>query len=215
MPPAGRRPVLLVEGEGDRVAVPELVRTVCHRLDLHDVQPAPHPIKCGGISKLRADGTLERFVTYACQRQDGDSVLLVLDCEDDCPVDIVRELTRRAALVVERYNKKAGIALLRREFETLFLASIESISLRYPAYGWELAALDPADDPELYRGAKERLRSAMKKSKYRETRDQVRFVTALDLDLLAERSRPYRHLESVLLWLHTKNDSFIHPQIGE
>ncbi|MCP4659463.1 MAG: DUF4276 family protein [bacterium] len=193
--------MLLVEGDGDRTAVPELVRRVCHHLGLHQIQPAAHPIRCGSIPKLRRAGVVERFVTYACQRGDGDSVLLVLDCDDDCPAEAAAELVTRVAGIGERFGKKVGIAFFHREFETLFLFSVASISSRFPDCGWQLKPFDQAVDMERFRGAKERLRQLMSAGKYKETRDQVRFVTALDLDRLAEKSRSYRHFEAMMVWL--------------
>ena len=55
--------------------------------------------------------------------------------------------------------------------------------------------------PEEVRGCKEILRRAMGERSYKETRDQVRFVTALDFDLLRAESRSFQRFERMLFWL--------------
>ncbi len=204
------RPVLLVEGEGDKSAVPELVRRVCQRLEIYDVHPAPKPILCRGIPHLRKAGEIERFAEYACRRHDGDSVLLILDCEDDCPFEAAVELGRRVQPIAERHQHKFGIAFLEREFETLFLHSLESLAAGYPRHEWTLEAFDFEQEVK-HRGAKERLRARMTQGSYKETRDQVRFVSALDLERLAQTCRPYQHLETTLRWLRNEGGSVVHP----
>lgn len=207
------RIVLLVEGDGDQAAVPELVRRVSLRLDLHGMQPTSKPIRCGGLERLQREGELERFVTYGCQRHDGDGALLVLDCDDDCPKEAVSAFALRIAPIAQRFSKKIGIAFLRREFETLFLFCVKRICERYPSCDWDPKSFEVNRELEEIRGAKEALARLMRWGKYKETRDQARFVTALDFDLLAQRSRSYRHLESTLRWLAQPPDgtSWVYP----
>jgi len=193
------RPVLLVEGDGDRMAVPELVRRMAAQLEFHHLQPTSRPLKCGNLPPLLNRGKLERFLEYACERSDGDCVLLIVDCDDVCPAEAVARLGERGRAIAERYEKKIGLALLRREFETLFLYSLEKIA---QVKGLELLSYDPNKDfEEDVRGAKEHLRGRMPKRHYKETRDQTSFTAALDLDLLSERSRSYQHLAKTLQWL--------------
>lgn len=203
------RPILVVEGDGDRAAVPELLRRIAEHLQTFDMQPAPRPIKCGDVRKIGRPGMLERFVEYACRRDDGDSVLLVVDCDDDCPAKLGPELAARAQPIAKRCSKKVGIVLLYREFESLFLMSFASIRETFADYRWH------ADTPEALsrrnleelRGAKELLRNALRVGTYKETRDQVRFVTALDFDRLYRDSRAFRHLLNTLEWLREGTSS--------
>ncbi len=76
-----RRPILIVEGAGDVKAVPRLIRETLHRQNIFDLNVGPRPKRNVELKKLRRPGELERFIEYGL-RDDGDSVLLVLDCED-------------------------------------------------------------------------------------------------------------------------------------
>ncbi len=215
MSPPGHRPVLLVEGDGDREAVPLLVRQLFQHIGRPDCTPASRPIRCGDLRKLARPGEIEKFVTYACSRPDGDSALLIIDCDDDCPREVVVDLCRRVQPIAERFDKRVGVALMYREFETLFLYSIQELADRYPDLRWRLEDLDPKRDWTEIRGAKEELRRWMGGATYKETRDQARFVSALDLEVLPERCRPFAHLASTLVWLASEAETGqVYPRIS-
>jgi hypothetical protein len=204
-----RKPVLLVEGDGDTHAVPFLIRKVAQSSGLHDLVPCSNPIKCGEIPKLRKQGQLERFVQYACQRNDGDSVVLVVDCDDDCPVLTSVEFTARVREIAERYSKKVGIAFIHKEFETVFLFSLLELSLKYPEHGWRLNNDDNTRDWSTVRGAKGELNRRMKNYAYKETRDQVKFVSAIDVDNLTSTCRSALHLQRLIYWLYSDSTNFL------
>jgi len=92
-------------------------------------------MKVGDIPKLSRQGQIERMITVACRRPDGDSVLLVVDADDSCPIESCCDFQSRIRESVEHFNKKIGIILLKREFESLFLCSILSIVEHYDEYG--------------------------------------------------------------------------------
>jgi hypothetical protein len=146
-------------------------------------------------------GEIEKFVQYAGTRQDGDSVLLIVDCDDDCPREVVVDLCQRVRPIAERFAKRVGLALMHREFETLFLYSLKELAEQYPELRWTLEVPDSERDWAEVRGAKEKLRQRMSTGTYKETRDQARFVSALDLEALRERCRAFAHLTSTLDWL--------------
>lgn len=192
---------LLVEGPGDVAAVPRLIHTALARLGIQEVFTDNRPMKVGDLPKLRREGELEKHLRYAAAKP-FDIVLLALDCDDDCPVTVATELARRAAAMVPALAKPVGIVLFHREFETLFLHSLEAIAGGRPDFGWKLEGLDPDDSWERKRGAKEVLRRFMAPGKtYKETIHQVDFIKELDLDRLHDKSRSYRHLESTLRWV--------------
>ncbi len=193
------RPVLLVEGDGDQKAVPELIRRVAANNNLSHIVPAGRPIKAGDIKKLSREGMLERFVAYAMSRDDGDSALLLLDCDDDCAVDVAVAFSGR--LEALHFEKPLGMVLLVREFESLFLFSLSSLRVRFPEYDWADNRRDYLTQAEQIRGAKEEISGLMRSRTYKETQDQVRFVTALDWDILDRHSRSFAHLKRTLEWL--------------
>lgn len=194
-------PVLLIEGDGDRSAVPALLRRIAHEQAIFDLTPAPRPIRVGNVPKIQRQGVLEKFISYALIRSDADSVLLILDCDDGCPAELASSIVERASPIVERYEKAMAIAFMKKEFESLFLFSLETIAFTYSEYGWILENYNRDFDFEQIRGCKERLNSFMRSKKYKETRDQVKFVSALDIEVLLDRSRSFQHLCNSVAWL--------------
>ena len=198
---ACRQPVLILEGAGDAQAVPHLIRKTLWHHGVFGLDPASHPITKTSVPKLARDGELERRIRYAAMRE-GDSVLLALDTDDDCPFDVAKIYAERVRRLIPAPEKKIGIVFFNCEFETLFLYCLAQIAAANPGYGWKLGDFDPAADFERIRGAKETITGNMAANRaYKETRDQVRFIEALDFELLRERSRSFRHFEQTLLWL--------------
>lgn len=210
---ACQRPVLLVEGEADQEAVPLLIRAAGDCLGLVGFSPAAKPVKAGEIRKLAREGELERFLIYAGSRMDGDSVLLILDCDDDCPVEIARNFSGRAEKVLPRISKKIGISFLRREFEMLYLICAPALAAAYPDYGWELGAYAKPKPCEDIRNAKGALRALTKTRPYKETRDQPKFVSALDFRELTLHSRSYVHLTRLLKWFAADCEATVYPTV--
>ena len=192
-----REVVLLVEGHGEVSAVPELFRRVARQQQLYELQPAAHPIRCGGIPRLLKAGELERFAELGFRRPGIHSLLLLADWEDGCALDALKQLNPRLESLAKRHGKPAAICLLVREFEALFLCSLTSIGHRHSV---AKEALEPPPSPETIRDAKGLLARSLGKS-YRPTRDQTPFVHALDLDRLHQASRSFRHFENVVRWL--------------
>lgn len=201
-----RQAILLVEGDGDKLAAPELVRRLAAELHLHHLVPAPRPLKIGDSKRLRQSGNLEKWIRYGSMRLDGDCVLVIVDCDDDCPLTVMKELMPRASDVVQVTGKPVGFCLLKCEFKSLFLASLESIMEAFPDYGWRILDEGALERVEEIRGCKEKLSAVMARGRsYKETRDQVKFVTALDWERLRVRSRSFVHLERTLAWLANRD----------
>ncbi len=206
-----RKPVLILEGDGDKDAIPLLIRNLAHAHKIFDLSIRPHPISGQNIPKLRRAGELEKFIAYGLTR-DGNSILVLLDSDDLCPKDEARALTERA----QKLNpaKKAGFAFFKSEYESFFVPCLELIAKQYPEYGWNLNNWNIEDDHEEITGAKEYLSACMKANKtYKPTRDQAKFTSALDFDRLRDKSRSFRHLESLFLWLtgRTSDKTLVYP----
>lgn len=211
--PSCSRPVLLVEGDGDREAVPVLVRRIVQATGTYSINPASNPIRCGDLPKISRPGELEKFATYACRRSDGDSVLLVVDCEDDCPREVVESFEKRLTEIAERFQKKVATALMYREFESILLHDIPGLAQRYPELGWDLSRHRADQDWSALRGAKEYLSGLMSGYTYKPTRDQAAFTAAIELDRIRDQCRPVEHLFSTLNWLISiDSPSYVFPQ---
>ncbi|SRR6266446_1781157 len=99
-------------------------------------------------------------------------------------------------------EKKVGIALFRSEFETLFLYCIDEIIAQFGEYRWLRRRAPLTGDIESIRDAKGAISRMMSSDRaYKETRDQEKFITALNFDKLRVNSRSFRHFEKTLLWL--------------
>jgi hypothetical protein len=200
------RPILILEGDGDRSAVPYLIREFSES----KILPVSNPIIKQNVPRLSRTAELEKFLCYAMEREDADSVLILLDVDDDCAKVIVENWMPRIHAL--NPTKKIGVGLFVREFEAYFLACLDLIANKYVNYGWSIEDWNEAADHELIRGAKERLSRHMRSGKsYKETLDQPKFVSAVDFARLRERCRSFRHLESLLGWLLEGNQAGIYP----
>jgi hypothetical protein len=128
---------------------------------------------------------------------------LVVDCDDDCPVTTSAEFAARANPIAQRFSKKVGIAFIQKEFETLFLYSLRELSVKYSEHGWLLKESDTATDWTSVRGAKGELNRRMKNYTYKETRDQVKFVSAIDIENVVSSCRSAKHLRRLINWMYS------------
>lgn len=202
------QPVLILEGRGDQSAVSYLIREV----SAYSCFPTSNPIRKQSVARLSKPDELERIVGYALSREDGDSVLILLDTDEFCAKEVVEDWVPRIQAMSP--VKKVGIALFVREFEALFLCCLDLIAEAFPEYGWDLNNWSVEDDHEAPRGAKEKLARHMAKNKgYKETIDQPRFVSALDFNRLEENTRAFRHFSNLLSWLKRANGDLIRPTV--
>ena len=141
----------IVEGHGEVQAVPALL----HRIRL-EVQPDAvlkinPPIRVKASSFLRDAEYLAKHVrlaTLKAQTHQHGSVLILLDCEDNCPGILGPRLLALAQSV--HHSVSITVALAHREYETWFIAAAQS--LRGVA-GLSKELETPAD-PERLRDAK-------------------------------------------------------------
>ena len=178
--------VPLVEGHGEVEAVPILLRRLLERDQRFDVAIArPFRVKRHRIVK---DGELERSLTQAFRSRSANAALVLLDADDDCPVELAGTLGIRARNAAFEH---VAVVCACREFEAWFLAAKSSLrgrcNIRQEA--------ECVDDAEQIRDAKGRLTSNMDGSRrYLEVDDQPRLAAAFDLDLAETRSRSFRKL---------------------
>jgi hypothetical protein len=180
------RILCVVEGHGDREALPVLIRRVARRLAPTLPLEVPKPIRIAR-SRLLKHGEIERAVDLAarqCEARDG--ILLLIDAEADCPADLGPKLLKRAA--ESRPDRRVRVCLACREFEAWFLASAESLagkrSLNSPLVG--------PPDPEKVADCKGWLTYHSAPGRpYKETLDQPALAELFDLDA-ARRAPSFR-----------------------
>jgi hypothetical protein len=138
--------------------------------------------------KVVKAGELERAVEL-CARKLGEvgAILVILDADDDLPCRLGPLLLERAQGV--RPGWPIGVVVACREFESWFLAGVESLrGLRNLSRSAEIPP-----QPEAIRGAKEWLRHRMENG-YAETLDQPAFAHHLDLAQTRARSPSFDKL---------------------
>jgi hypothetical protein len=166
----------IVEGHGDREAVPIVIRRLAAKLDPTAAIHVPSPIRIPK-NKLLKPGELERAVELAARRIAGrGAVLILLDSDDDCPAQLGPKLLLRA--ISARRDVPLAVVIAKREFESWFLAAAESLR----GHRGLANDLDPPSDPEAIRGAKEWLANRMTSRHYVETLDQPALAACFDLE---------------------------------
>jgi hypothetical protein len=167
----------VVEGHGDRQAVPLLVRRIAAELcAVHDIE-VQSPLRVPR-DRLLKPGEIERAVSFAGARVAPDGgVLIVIDADDDCPAELGPALLGRARTA--RSDVEIAVVIAKREYESWLIAAAPSLA---GARGLP-PELETPDDPEGIRGAKEWLRRRMGSGRtYSETTDQAALTARIDLD---------------------------------
>ncbi|WP_148077054.1 hypothetical protein [Nocardioides aurantiacus] len=161
---------LVVEGAGDRGALPVLLRMhLASAADFRDILGKPVPAH--GREKAIAEGGLEGYVVTAGLRPGCVGVLVVLDGEGDCVAELGPNLLSRAAEVI---GKPVRIALADVDFESWIYASAESLQL-------DLTYSEGVNGQGAIKGA-------LKPQKYVKPTWQPRLASRIDLALARERS---------------------------
>ncbi|MBK1837836.1 DUF4276 family protein [Azospirillum sp. YIM B02556] len=152
----------IVEGQGEGEAVPILLHRIAKHINKSEedytkpllINP---PIRIKATAFLKFDAYFSKHVALASAKakERNGSVLILLDCEDDCPAHLGPRILAKAKAV--RDDVPYLVVLASREFETWFMTA--AVSLR--GYFGLPADLTPPPNPESRRGAKEWLGSRM------------------------------------------------------
>ncbi|MBL8263492.1 MAG: DUF4276 family protein [Xanthomonadaceae bacterium] len=195
---------LVVEGHGEQAASQLLIRRILHER-LEDYASAVlRPQRRTSIPALlsRNGEALLRYQRVA--ELDGDSVLWLLDHDDGCPLDSLREAYE--IFRQEGVAKPTAIAFLCREYESLFLEDANCCESYYKV---------PAGlfhEGRLARDAKGHISKTLPRgTTYKPTVDQAPLTARLDLVRLQAVSRSYRHLEATLRWLCSDSAMGLYP----
>jgi hypothetical protein len=115
----------LVEGDGEVQALPVLLRRVVQEIDPLVTAMIPRPFRHPSGSILRAGG-VERAINAVAELHSDHSILVLIDCDDDCPKTLGPALGRRATQT--RPDLYISVVLAHREYEDWFLAAAESLA---------------------------------------------------------------------------------------
>jgi|ERR1035438_8209912 hypothetical protein len=148
----------IVEGKGEVEAVPKLLDRLFRESKCEGYLAVNPAIRVKAGSFLKQEDYFGRHVELAARKAKAHphgTVLVLLDCEDDCPARVGPALLQRARKV--RSDVPIMIALAYREYETWFLAAARSLR----SIAGLPTDLEPPVNPECIRGAKEWLGARM------------------------------------------------------
>lgn len=187
----------IVEGHGEVEAIPALLRRIARLASFRGLLRVNPPIRVKQGSFVNDNAYFHRQVRLAAAKaaQEGGSVLILLDCEDDCPAKLGPDLLRRAKAV--RGDVDMFVALAYREFETWFITAAHSLAGHF-GLPRDLVAVS---DFEAIRDAKG-WRSERMEVTYDPLTHKLAFVRIVDLDS-AKASQSFgrlcRHLHGLLM----------------
>jgi hypothetical protein len=139
----------VVEGDGEVVALPILIRRIAARLDPGLYVHVPRPVQVKRNRMRDRFGDLERAIELVVrQLRQPAAILVLLDADDDDPATFGRELLQRVQ--AHRSDVPSAVVLARREYEAWFLAAAESLRGQRGLPD----DLDSPPDPEAVRDAK-------------------------------------------------------------
>jgi len=195
----------IVEGQGEahsslqgKAAIVVLLGKLLNELQCWTLFPnEKHPSFRMSYGAFFRGDKLERAIRYHKKYEDCAALLVLLDMDNDCPKEKALEIVNRIR-AMEKLDFSTAVVCARREYESWFLASLETIQdTVYPA------------EPEERRDAKGWL---SKEFGYKPTRHQAIYTQKLDLSLATMRSRSFRrmyHAVSEIVESHRESTTLI------
>ncbi len=174
------RIALIVEGYGDRDAVPAVVRKYLYSVGEYEIAPGK-PLNAKGRGNLTKEGQLEKFVLQAVREPGAGGVLVVLDAESDPACELGPALLGRAAGAAAPLPARVCLAV--RKFENWIAAS----DLQDPRW-------DPGEAGYEAGGADAAIRAWSPTGVYSKTAMQAGFAATLELSLVRERCPSFDRL---------------------
>jgi hypothetical protein len=160
---------LVVEGPGDRNAVPVLFRQHLHAVgEFRDI--LGRPVSCNGRDNALIKGGIEGFVGIAAARPGCAGVVVVLDSEHDPACDLGPRLLARVEGIV---SVPVRVCLAELTFEDWLAADFGSLGL--------------GGRPDV-RGGLAAIKSALRPRSYVKPTWQPRLAARVDIDVAASNS---------------------------
>jgi hypothetical protein len=183
----------IVEGHGEVEALPALLHRIAATEGFQGQLLVNAPIRVKSGSFLNdLDYRNRRLLLAAAKAAERNgTVMILLDCEDDCPAQLGPRLLQEARKI--RNDVDMLIALAYREYESWFIAAARSLR----GHRGLPIDLEPPANPEQIRNAKDWLGRRMD-SKYDPIIHQAEFSRAIDL-VEARNSSSFERLYSKLV----------------
>ncbi len=185
--------VPIVEGDGEVTAVPLLLRRILTEIGRYDIQVNSGK-NAHGRGNLEVENGVEKFIRHAWKERDCGAILLLVDADKDCAKELARMFSKRIEAMGIIYP--VVIVCAKHEYETWFLASLESIAGNNlggrPGLRAGLAGPPNVEDIGNPKGV---LNKHMPSGRaYKETEDQEAMTQLMELELVKPRSRSFRRM---------------------
>ena len=169
--------VPIVEGHGEYKAVPVLLHRMAEDRQVYHLK-VNQPIRVKASSFFQRREEFCRYVQLAANKaaQGNGLVLILMDCEDDCPAELGPSLLERAKEA--RSDVQYLCVLAHREYETWFIAAADSLA-GYSGLKTDLSSLL---NPESRRDAKGWLTENMPNDTYEPIRHQAKFTAQFSFE---------------------------------
>ena len=177
--------VCIVEGDGEVQALPLLLRRIALARGVFDLKVGV-PIRVHRDKFIRRDEEFRRQILLAAAKSGNGVILVLLDADDDCPVQLAQDLAARVAAIVPHVHSSVVIA--NHEYEAWLLAGADSLAGRRGLPD----DLQVPGDAEAVRDAKGWLSQRIRNGRYHEVSDQPALTAVLDIEAAVAGSRSFR-----------------------
>lgn len=181
--------VSIVEGDGEMEAFPILLRRLADGCEPPVYAEILKPIRVHRDQFINKKDAFNKKLQLAANKcGEAGWILILLDADDDCPVQLAADISARAAACVP--HRAVSVVIAKREYEAWFIAAAASLD------GVQGFVYDAGDtvDPERPRDAKGWMGDRKTVRGYYPIIDQPKFTARMDLALARERSRSFRKL---------------------
>ena len=149
--------ISIVEGDGEVASLPVLLRRIGEWKNPGEYIEISRPIRVRRDQFLNKDEIFSKSIQLAglkSAQSDEGWILILLDADDDCPVQLAQDIFDRAKSILP--DQKISVVFANREYEAWFLAAARSLD---GVRGFRIDENVP--DPDSIRGAKEWLKKGM------------------------------------------------------
>ncbi len=179
--------VCIVEGDGEVRAIPVLLRRLAAANEIYNLE-IPPPIRVHRDKFLMRQEEFERKLRLAAAKARGGTVMVILDADDDCPVQLARNIETRARSIIQ--NASLAVVIPNREYEAWLIAAADSLAGNR---GLSKQINSPTRPDEI-RDAKGWLSERIVGGRYHEVSDQPAMTALFDIETAQNRSRSFRKI---------------------
>ena len=173
----------IVEGHGEIAALRPLIYNIIESSEGLVYPDILRPYREPWGSLVNKSGDLERCAEITLREGGPSSRLMVLiDADGYCPADLGPSLRDR--LTDQFSNRLVSVTVADREYESWFIASVESIA---EFIGADIAVQVPDNIEEIV-NPKRWLEQNVLKRRYKETADQASFSSHINVPMARQRS---------------------------